>query len=284
MEKGIILTDGYHSDPDTGKYNIRNPISLEDIRFCTLFWDRIENPKSLIDLAPPEDFDVLVQEGIASRTYVQINGIGEDGGGGNWMRELILKNQLAIMDAKKNDIGIDWSLAQTSDHLSVPNSSNVKRAVCEFNLYEAIASPIGNVSIYDVLEFKNRRVDELMALRNTLDDSVFRASTNPEDINAYEREVYRLKGVLDDYNRVMSETGFQTAKRTLTSFLCASPLGAVAIAGMIPELAAFMKVINVIGLGACSVALAYKEIIVEKNIPQEHKQLAYLIHAKQELG
>ncbi|MCS4265929.1 DUF6236 family protein [Serratia sp. BIGb0163] len=283
MNKGIILTEGYRADPKTGNFNNQVPISLEDLRFCSLFWDKIENPNSLVYFEPSDDFKVLISEGIASQTKVEIDGIGGNGNGGDWMKELVLKNQMAFMNMQRGNMGIDWSLAQTSDTLSSPSDSNISRAVCEFNLYNAISSPVSDVSIYDVLEFKERRSDELIALRDMIDDSVFRVSSNPEDLNAYRREVSRLESVLNDYNSVMKETGYQTVKRTLTSLLTSPPLGAVAIAGMVPEFAPFMSVVNVVGIGACALGLAYKELIVDKNIPNQHKQFAYLIHAKQEL-
>ncbi|WP_152665256.1 DUF6236 family protein [Serratia marcescens] len=282
MKKGIILTEGYRADPKTGDFNTQVPISLEDLRFCSLFWDRIENPNSLIYFEPTDDFKVLMDEGIASQTQVVIDGIGGNGNSGNWMKELVMKNQMAFMNMQRGNVDIEWSLAQTSDTLS-SLSNATSRAVCEFNLYNAISSPVDGVSIHDVLEFKERRRDELIALRSVIDDSTFRVSSNPEDLNAYHKEVGRLQSVLDDYNSVMKETGYQTVKRTFTSLLTAPPLGAVAIAGMFPECAPYMSVINAVGIGACALGFVYKELLLDKDISNQHKQFAYLIHAEQEL-
>ncbi|MEB6107597.1 DUF6236 family protein [Klebsiella aerogenes] len=279
MKKGVILLDGYSQD-EHGNHNRINHITLEDLRFCLLFWDKIDKPVSMVNIEPPEDFRVLMQEGIATRTEVDIEGLS----GADWMKELTLKSQIKALEKLSDEKDTDWSLGQTSDVVTMPSANIELRAVCEFNLYNAIASPIGDVSIHDVLEFKSFRNDELQCLRQTIDDCVYKISANPGDKNAYDRELDRVKLAISDYQKVIDETKFQTIKRNFTTFFAAPALGVVTVAGMIDDFHPYMDAINLLGVGSCVAGMAYKALFIEKNIPLEHKPIAYLVHAGRELG
>ncbi|MGF1873292.1 DUF6236 family protein [Photobacterium indicum] len=182
----------------------------------------------------------------------------------------------------------EWSIAQPTNHLIVPEEYAKKQGYLEFELYNAIQVPTGDVPLPEVVEFKNKRLPELLALRDAMDTIVDHVVTSQDIPKRKNKAISKLHRDLNDFNRVIKETGFQRVKRSLTA-VATDPWFGVSNGVMLgnsylPEnYQPYMQTLNVAALGACAVKFAYRELNVGRSIPAEYKHFAYLSSIQKEL-
>ncbi|WP_345742619.1 DUF6236 family protein [Aeromonas veronii] len=122
---------------------------------------------------------------------------------------LFLATQMAAYEENNKNAEQEWSIAQPTDHLLIPQQYAKTQGCLEFELYNAIQVPTGDVPLPEVYEFKKRRNDELLALRDSMDlvvDSVLTAQDIPK---RKIKVLNKLHRDLNDFNRVMKETKFE---------------------------------------------------------------------------
>lgn len=100
-------------------------------------------------------------------------------------------------------------LATGANSVSFPEADlDLGRGVI-VSLHRAIPVPDKDVPIQDVLEFRARRRDELIALRHYLEDIYERIISAGDGALALEKEVERLQSAIDGHVRVSRESGFK---------------------------------------------------------------------------
>jgi len=284
MDRGIIITPNYSVINNGHGINISRGVDPTQLRNYLLFWDKIDYPvNNMIHVAGGNDIDFLIQEGVAQSTEIKFKELRGDQNG-----IIFLATQMAAYEEHSRNVNEEWSIAQPTSELLIPQQYAKKQGCLEFELYNAIQIPTGDVPLSDVYEFKKRRNDELLALRDSM-DSIVDSIINSQDIpKRKNKELSKLHRNLNDFNRVMKETKFQRVKRSL-SVVATDPAFAVAnvavlAAGYLPEnLKPYIQPLNVAALGACAAKFAYKEITVGRNIPDKFNHFAYLSYLKREL-
>ena len=207
---------------------------------------------------------------------------------GNQTGILFLASQMSAFEINNKIENEEWSIAQPSSQLIVPNSFGKKQGCLEFELYDAVHVPTGDVPLSEVYEFKLKRTPELLSLRDSMDsivDQIMGAQDIPKRKN---KALSKLHRDLNDFNRVMKETQFQRIKRSLTA-VATDPWFGVAGAGALvkyylPEnYQPYVQALNVAALGACTVKFGYNELSVGKEIPNNFRHFAYLSSIKKEV-
>jgi|TARA_R110001583_G_C5634157_1_gene407318 hypothetical protein len=284
MERGIIITPNYSILNNGHGLQTNGSVEPVNIRKYLLFWDKIDYPtNNMIHIGGGQDVDFLIQEGIAKSTRVTFRELRGDQNG-----MLPLITQMAAYDENNKTNNEEWSIAQPTNQLIVPEQYSKKQGCLEFELYNAIQVPTGNVPLSEVVDFKNQRLPELLALRDAMDsivDSVVAGQDIPKRKN---KAISKLHRDLNDFNRVMKETGFERVKRSLTA-VATDPWFGVSNGmmlgnGYLPQnYQPYMQTLNVAALGACAVKFAYSELKVGRNIPEKYKHFAYLSSIQKEL-
>lgn len=284
VERGIVITPNYNILNGGHGLQINGPVEPTNLRQYLLFWDKIDYPtNNMIHYGAGDDLDFLIQEGVAKSTSVHFRELRGDQNG-----LLFLAAQMATYEENNKNAEQEWSIAQPTDHLLIPQQYAKIQGCLEFELYNAIHVPTGDVPLPEVYEFKKRRNDELLALRDSMDlvvDSVLTAQDIPK---RKIKVLNKLHRDLNDFNRVMKETKFERVKRSLTA-VATDPWFGVANAGVLakdylPEnYQPYVQTLNVAALGACAIKFAYKELSVGKSVPDNFKHFAYLSSIRREL-
>ena len=124
---------------------------------------------------------------------------------------------MVAYDENNKNENEEWSIAQPTSSLIVPNQYAKKQGCLEFELYNAIQIPTEDVPLPEVIEFKKRRLSELLALRDSMDAIVDQVISSQYMPKRKTKAINKLHRDLNDFNRVMRETGFQRVKRSLTA-------------------------------------------------------------------
>lgn len=284
MERGIIITPNYSILNNGHGLQMNGSVEPINLRNYLLFWDKIDYPtNNMIHIGGGQDVDFLIQEGIAKSTTVRFRELRGDQNG-----FLPLATQMAAYEENNKAENEEWSIAQPTDQLIVPQQYAKTQGCLEFELYNAIQIPTYDVPLSEVIDFKNKRLPELLALRDAMDSIVDTVVASQDIPKRKNKAINKLHRDLNDFNRVMKETGFKRVKRSLTA-IATDPWFGVSNAmmlgnGYLPEnYQPYMQVLNVAALGACALKFSYREMSVGRNIPAEYKHFAYLSSIHKEL-
>lgn len=144
--------------------------------------------------------EFLITAGVAARTRVQFQGAISSGNG-----EFFLLAQQAVFEKRDNENPGLWSIAQLSSAPYFANSRPV--TAIEYQLWNALPVPQEDVPLNDILEFKARRRDELIALRIYLEE-LYLSVTSASDIpRAKTSAILKLEAALADVERALGESG-----------------------------------------------------------------------------
>lgn len=225
------------------------------------------------------DLEYLKRCGILEQTMVQFFGSGE-------AATIFVEGQKHALNLHNQKEPGAWSILQRKPKSIAPLRSGLNAATIEVELYEALPVPSGDVAIDDILEFKERRSDELISLRNHLDD-VYQKIISSEDIDrARLTEISKLSKSLNDLHKAYDES--------ISSKILSSVSVEVVVPNLIRETIVCAGLANLFGvptplggaIGAVGAVIKFNSGSVkpESWIPREVKDLLYCYHVSNDLS
>mgnify|MGYP000088199675 CR=1 FL=1 len=212
IERGIVISPPFEVLPKGGIFCGGGIDSLE-LRKHLLYFDKIDYPdNNIISIGSSPDETYLESTGILRRSRVNFTGTINSGNG-----EFFIAAQEAIYSKNSNIEPGQWSLGQSSIN---PHFSNgITSQGIEFNLVNMLPVPQGIVPLEDILEFKQKRKDELIALRTHLDD-VYQIIIGSADIpRSMTTEIQKLETSLKEVNKTLSEASISKIVTNLRSYI-----------------------------------------------------------------
>ncbi len=276
-ERGIVINPPFEYF-ERGLLVPDRLFDASSLRQYLLYWDRIDWPENnLANSESPPDVQFLIDVGVLERTMVHLP-YSDQGGTRPWAiaQETVLKQRNARAPGA-------WALAQQGRRLVLSTDSAPKAPTIEIELYNAMPVPSDAVSLADVLEFKQRRRDELLAFRYTM-DALYLEIVNASDlpraklhaIDAIQRSLVALHTV---FNESWTSKLLSTVKVGLNADVAAKALvgmGAAAILNVPLEMGA--------ALGGTLAAIKFDlTTIIRPKIPDALKDYAYLHSISEDL-
>jgi Family of unknown function (DUF6236) len=189
---------------------------LQELRFSLLFWDKLDLPSNNLGLEPRSvEVQFLQNAGILNRTHIKTSG-----------RDLVAAylgaHVAAFKELDKKEPGV-WSLATGENAISFSDSGDAvslhRASFPELeleagrgvlvSLHRAIPVPDKDVPLEDILSFRTKRRDELIALRLHLEDIYQRVISAGDGELALTTERDRLEKSINDYLKASRETSFK---------------------------------------------------------------------------
>ena len=206
--RGIIATaaqinlqpNGFSIDSKNGG------LSENDIKYFLLYWDKIIIPSNnFVYVEIPYEKD-LVESNIIERPKISFQGSFS----GSEIGKAMLYGESKIVEEKINDKKVDWTIHQFNNQLILPDNKIIKKRIFKFELMNMLPVPNDNVPIYDLIDFKERRKDEFLALHKTLDDLYFEILKSPDSNLMQLQTIKTLKKIINDIEKIIHETtGFK---------------------------------------------------------------------------
>lgn len=153
----------------------------QELRFALLFWDRLVWPSSrAIHFASGPDEAFLQEAGVLSRSEYTVFGDGAQG---------IARGQIqAYQDLERSQPGA-WALAQGENSLLWKEGLTDEGKGTLVELHRAIPVPKQDVPLAEILEFRQRRRDELILLRHHLESLVSEIEGSVDKPSALQKRI-----------------------------------------------------------------------------------------------
>jgi len=281
---------------------LNSPSQAEIVHYLT-YWDTIDTPNIQGMGVLFDGKDLLLREGILSESRVtyepptqeELKDIQEGTINGFPSSQFAMLHVQAAFDVAKylnKNTQVVWSIGQgTSDsaqELQLPMGHASNEQYLEMQLHDALPFPEEATPLEQLLEFRERRREELLAFRAAMDqlyDSVLQAENkNRALVHANEQ----LEKALLGWHRVMDESRIKKFIGGVKTYLSLGELDATKV--VLPALgAASAGTIQIspawgalAGLGLNAIlTLATRQTSRADAIPSEVKDFAYLYYVEQ---
>jgi hypothetical protein len=281
MSRGIIITPKFDFDGTTLHFPGLVGIDPVSLRQYLLYWDKIDFPNNnLIGIGSSSDIQFLIDQNILSRTEIKFSNFHGNIGYG------YIYSQIEALKLKNRSEPGQWSLAQTGNHLFIPDDVSDETKTFEIELYNMLPVPSEFVSLDDIILFKNRYNDELIAFRSQMDE-LYLGIINSGDIpRARIMALTRLEQAIKDLNIVANESFASRLLSSLKVELNLPSLLATAITGSFTGAAFGLSPEIGAAIGATSAAIKFDLSLTKKvrGLPKELKAYAYLHRIERELN
>jgi hypothetical protein len=281
--RGLILVPEFSVDIVRNQLELRNvgggPLEAM-VKQNLPYWDMFDlpdNPIVGIGLTPSLEF--LQGEGIVRKTDAR----PQFSGG---MAEMWVRAQLEAFRINEEREPGAWTLAQHGDSFWLPADERVRTRVIEATLYRALPVPDENISMEEILDFKARRSDELLALRTEL-DSLYLSLISEADIpRAMSIALDRLSEALLAVEKVSAESWATKVRSTLKVDISLTNVAAGAMAGATAATTFAFPVAIGAGLGAAGAVVKFelKPDAPGAKTSNEKPKLTYARKVERELG
>lgn len=212
MIRGIISSPNViHREP--GGFSTGKGLSLEDLRYYALYWDKIVIPTNTLyhfELPQEESF---ISAGIIERPQFGFKGTIHS----EQIPDYINAAQSQIAETLMEDKSTDWVMQQFSSELVLPEIYSTERNALRIDLANCLPVPTGEANIHDILEFKERRQSEFKALHRYLDELYQQALSSPDKSLASKTAIDKLSESITALDTVTQESFGVFTKRNLSS-------------------------------------------------------------------
>lgn len=257
-KKGIVVSPPFTPIYTGGVRCGGDPDPIE-LRKYLMYWDEIDYPTNmLIHISSPE-IDYLESTKNIKRTVVTFQG-GINTGRGEFF---IKAQEAAFRQNQVNEPGC-WTIAQLAD---IPFYSQQSVGIgVEVELYDMLPVPSAGTPLADILEFKAKRRDELLAFRCHMDEINETIQSSKDIPRAKNSQIARLELALKDIDKTIGESGIKRVTTHLKNIINTDFSGIVgaglgsagisALIGMSPLVA---------GVAGAGLVFGVKSIIMPSN-------------------
>jgi hypothetical protein len=280
MHRGIVISPDFYFLPD-GNVFFESAVDQYELRKYLLYWDKIEVPLTKMVRFECRDFDFLMDTGILQRTPCSLYNVSLMGFRDSYKMTLQREAGIEILHGHEHvfhqlcniEPGV-WSKAQMSNSLMSKNE--VERECIEIELYNSIPIPNVETPLNDILEFKLKRKDELIAFRIHLDDLYQKIISSADIPRAKITELERLEAAIKDVYKVLNESSIKVAIRSMKSVISGvDGIIGVAVGVATPNVIPFFSISPLIaGTAAAGISVVCKMIMHSHDtIPKEFTYL-----------
>lgn len=292
-KRGVVLA------MNVSKKGISGKVDPMDLRRYLLYWDYIDFPH--VNFIGPDthwdqDVKLLKQENIFQVSQIQIPKPKLDIpnqtpsmtiGAETWtVEELNEVNRIAqyhiarTRTEKENNL---WSIVQSGNEIHLPVSLP-SHDIIESNLINCLPVLSENVNINNILEFKEKRKDQLLRFRRALDNLNENINKEENAVSAVVRAKEEIELSLVELHKVLDETKLEKFVSTLKVYLDLNDSALIkyfVAAGLFGAGATLMNLSGILGAGLglainASLSMCTKKIPKIDTLAGELRDYAYL--------
>lgn len=284
MERGVVFSSCELLRTDGGDgLRVGRQISPLEMNYLSLYWDKLVCPTNNIINVGIENEDDLVRCGLLKRPIFTLQGkinIGD-------MSDFHADSHAKTIDILRNSEGnVDWRMHFLNEQINIQPELSRNAEVLRFEICNLLPVPNEAVNLHEILEFKERRKPELIALHSYLDE-LYLSIKNSGDIHLQRAKALSdLKNAIADIDALNDETWRSPIKFDISTsfefdlYQAFGALTGVALAASGPHpydiLGGLGTVASVLG-GCIKIKPTFQSVLINGN-----NNLAYLSKGKRE--
>ena len=197
------------------EFSLINVLGAVDLNFFALYWDELIIPASNVVYIEMPGEESFIKSGFLSRPIFNKQGDMSS----FEMVKLYSDAQVSTLD-KMRTIRKDtcWRLNHLGDELGISGGDVMRKETVLLELYGALPVPDKTINIQDILNFKEKRKDELEALHHYLEGMYSEIMMSGDFYLTRAKSFSRLNDAIKDINKLNSE-GWRSPIRFDTSAL-----------------------------------------------------------------
>lgn len=198
QKRGLVVSPPIEASK--GYLHIKSSdLDPQELRFSLLFWDKLDFPSNnALYLGSSADVEFLQHCGVLTRTNIEVKS-------GNVADLLRAAHVAAFNKLDETEPGV-WSLATGENSLNFSTGDLASERGALVSLHRAMPVPDRGVLLQDILEFKEKRTSELLALRFHLEAIYGRIRNAGDGALTLRSELDALDLSISDY--IKSTLGF----------------------------------------------------------------------------
>jgi hypothetical protein len=197
-ERGLVIS--VPVTVDQNGFRAFAHLDEQELRFSLLFWDKLDLPQSNILRSTDDNADFLESAGVLKKTMICLPFGGVMTSGAIGLKH-VGAHLAAYRALDQAEPGV-WSLGAGKNSVTFPERELEQGRGVLVRLYEAIPVPDKDVPLQDILDFKTKYRDELLALRYYL-EAIYQRILNAGDGElALQSEIESLEKAIVDYLKV----------------------------------------------------------------------------------
>lgn len=203
MERGVVFTSCELLSIEGGRgFQTGRAISPEELNYLTLYWDKLVSPtNNFIHLGLINE-DELIKCGVLTRLRFVEHGFMD----GTRMTNFHARTHIdALNFLKKNEADVDWRMHFFNNEVAIHKDKADRKEVLRFELADLLPVPPKDIPLHEILEFKERRKDELLSLHGYLDELYFEVLKSGDFDLQRAKAISGLRTSLDALNRLNNE-------------------------------------------------------------------------------
>lgn len=193
--RGIMLVPDFYEEGSSPVVSVAAQLRADQVRFGLCFWDQIAWPNVFpFSSEADADMDFLSSAGVLLRPEARL--VPNLMSAGKGLAETYFR---AYQELEENEPG-RWSLSTTAefDIKSFLGDRIAPDRGISVSLHRAIPIPTRDVALHDLLDFKQKREPELLALRAELDECKRLITTSPDRAEAFATQKDRIDAACTD--------------------------------------------------------------------------------------
>ena len=200
QSRGLIISNPMKIDFVKNSISSVGGLDPSELRFSLLYWDKFVFPGSnVFSSGGGDDEQFLISAGVLQKPiYTFLGGS---------IASIVFDTYIrAFTDLENREPGV-WSLSQGEKSLFINNSTAnlIDDSGLSLELIRAIPVPAADVPLNEILEFKEKRKDELMMFRAHIDQLVLEIQTSPARTDAFNRIAQEVDAACADLLKVGHE-------------------------------------------------------------------------------
>ncbi|MBP1034015.1 hypothetical protein J8631_00410 [Serratia fonticola] len=279
MKRGVVCSSR-ELIKTVGGFSVGKSLSPIDVNYFTLYWDKLVVPTNDAIHFPIANEKELVRCGVLERPVFKVDSVTSSD-----YPSLFAGTQLQMIDIlREEDRSSIWSAHFMGNEIHLPPDESIQKLAIQLDLTGLLPVPTQDTPLHEILEFKERRAAELIALHECLDASYLEILSSGDIDLQRSKTISKLKESIADINKLNRE-GWRTPITASLSVSTEFDLGRV-YAGVSVALAASQQagMMAAIGSGALAFlagSFKIKPVLQSMRIGTD-KNLAYLARANYE--
>lgn len=183
MERGVIFTRSELIKIAGQGFRTGKAITRLDINYFLLYWDRLVSPTNNV-----VHFGLPCEDELISLGKLEVLKFSAKNMEDSFYCEFDALSQAKSLELMRGKYkSTDWRIHSLNEELNFSDSDSVVKQTLRFDLCNLLPVPGPDVNLNEILEFKERRSDELIALHSYIDELYF------EVINSGDFELSKAK-------------------------------------------------------------------------------------------